>query len=72
MRSDSGSTISLWMTEDGLASDEHTDVCIIGAGIAGLSTAYSLIQQGKFVIVIDDGPPGGGETAPPGQSGQAG
>jgi glycine/D-amino acid oxidase-like deaminating enzyme/nitrite reductase/ring-hydroxylating ferredoxin subunit len=70
MRNDSGSTISLWMTEDRpgdfptLASDEHTDVCIIiGTGIAGLSTAYSLIQEGRFVIVIDDGPPGGGETA---------
>jgi glycine/D-amino acid oxidase-like deaminating enzyme len=69
MRNDSGSTISLWMTEDRpsdlptLAS-EHTDVCIIiGTGIAGLSTAYSLIQEGRFVIVIDDGPPGGGETA---------
>jgi glycine/D-amino acid oxidase-like deaminating enzyme/nitrite reductase/ring-hydroxylating ferredoxin subunit len=69
MRNDSGSTISLWMTEDRpadfptLASDEHTDVCIIGAGIAGLSTAYSLIQEGKSIIVIDDGPPGGGETS---------
>jgi glycine/D-amino acid oxidase-like deaminating enzyme/nitrite reductase/ring-hydroxylating ferredoxin subunit len=69
MSNDSGSTISLWMTDDGsaafpsLAGDEQADVCIIGAGIAGLSTAYSLSQDGKSVIVIDDGPPGGGETA---------
>jgi glycine/D-amino acid oxidase-like deaminating enzyme/nitrite reductase/ring-hydroxylating ferredoxin subunit len=69
MRNDSGSTTSLWMIEGGgpdfpeLASDARADVCVIGAGISGLSTAYSLAKEGKSVIVIDDGPPGGGETA---------
>ena len=35
--------------------DNHhvTDVCIIGAGIAGLSTAYYLAQNGVKVAVID-------------------
>ena len=30
-----------------------TDVCIIGAGLAGLSTAYYLAQNGVKVIIID-------------------
>jgi glycine/D-amino acid oxidase-like deaminating enzyme/nitrite reductase/ring-hydroxylating ferredoxin subunit len=38
------------------------DVCIVGAGIAGLSTAYLLAQAGKLVAVIDDGPLAGGIT----------
>jgi glycine/D-amino acid oxidase-like deaminating enzyme/nitrite reductase/ring-hydroxylating ferredoxin subunit len=39
-----------------------TDVCIVGAGIAGLSTAYSLSCEGKSVVVLDDGSIGGGMT----------
>src|SRR3954469_20550257 len=34
----------------------HVDVCIVGAGIAGLSTAYHLVQAGRSVVVLDDGP----------------
>jgi glycine/D-amino acid oxidase-like deaminating enzyme/nitrite reductase/ring-hydroxylating ferredoxin subunit len=45
-----------------LASDTHADVCIVGAGIAGLTTAYLLTKEGKRVIVVDDGPTAGGET----------
>lgn len=45
-----------------LSKDSHADVCIVGAGIAGLSTAYLLARQGKSVIVLDDGPVGGGQT----------
>jgi glycine/D-amino acid oxidase-like deaminating enzyme/nitrite reductase/ring-hydroxylating ferredoxin subunit len=68
MRSDSGDTTSLWMaTADvpsyaPLSEDAAADVCIIGAGIAGITTAYLLTQVGKDVIVLDDGPVGGGET----------
>jgi len=40
----------------------RTDVCVIGAGITGLTTAYLLTQAGKRVIVIDDRALGGGET----------
>src|SRR5687767_5844792 len=68
MRSDAGETTSVWMAtqiEDSqqLGNDLTTEVCIVGAGIAGLSTAYVLSRQGKKVVVLDDGPIGGGETS---------
>jgi glycine/D-amino acid oxidase-like deaminating enzyme/nitrite reductase/ring-hydroxylating ferredoxin subunit len=40
----------------------NTDVCVIGAGIAGLTTAYLLAGEGKSVVVLDDGPIAGGMT----------
>src|SRR5204862_4765160 len=43
--------------------EPETDVCVIGAGIAGLTTAYELLREGRRVTVIDDGPVGGGETS---------
>jgi len=43
-----------------------SDVAIIGAGIAGLSTAIHLAQEGVIVIVLESGQPGSGAT---GQSG---
>ena len=45
-----------------LSGDVDADVCVIGAGIAGLSTAYMLAREGKSVVGLDDGPIGGGET----------
>ncbi len=45
-----------------LTEDAECDVCIVGAGIAGLSVAYELASAGKRVIVLDDGPIAGGET----------
>ena len=68
MQSDSGSTTSVWMDTadvprfDPLGASVEADVCIVGAGIAGLSTAYLLARAGKEVVVLDDGPIGGGET----------
>src|SRR5262245_24153982 len=38
-----------------LERDICCDICIIGAGIAGLATAYELVCQGKKVVVLDDG-----------------
>src|SRR6266540_5522403 len=70
MNTDSGRTKSVWMTttaESGglapLASDIECEICIVGAGIAGITTAYIASQQGRRVVVLDDGPIGGGETA---------
>jgi glycine/D-amino acid oxidase-like deaminating enzyme/nitrite reductase/ring-hydroxylating ferredoxin subunit len=46
-----------------LETDLQTDVCVVGAGIAGLSTAYLLCTEGKKVVVLDDGEIGGGESS---------
>lgn len=46
-----------------LDHDLTTDVCIVGAGIAGLTTAYLLLSEGKSVTIVEDGPLAGGETA---------
>ena len=68
MEPEGGKTLSVWAgTADvpgrpSLASDLTTDVCIVGAGIAGLTTAYLLAREGRAVVVLDDGPIGGGET----------
>jgi glycine/D-amino acid oxidase-like deaminating enzyme/nitrite reductase/ring-hydroxylating ferredoxin subunit len=45
-----------------LTSDTAADVCIVGAGISGLTTAYLLTQVGKSVVVLDDGAIGSGMT----------
>src|SRR5688500_1550295 len=68
MQLDSGSTVSVWAaTADmpqypPLAEDTEADVCVVGAGIAGMTTAYLLAQAGRRVVVLDDGPIAGGET----------
>ncbi|WP_306591131.1 FAD-dependent oxidoreductase [Geothrix sp. 21YS21S-4] len=58
---------SLWMTEaiplpPALDRSVEADVCVVGAGIAGLTTAYLLARAGKSVVVLDKGPIGGGQT----------
>jgi glycine/D-amino acid oxidase-like deaminating enzyme/nitrite reductase/ring-hydroxylating ferredoxin subunit len=45
-----------------LGGDATADVCVVGAGIAGMSTAYLLAKAGRKVIVLDDNGVGGGET----------
>jgi glycine/D-amino acid oxidase-like deaminating enzyme/nitrite reductase/ring-hydroxylating ferredoxin subunit len=39
-----------------------TSVCVIGAGIAGLTTAYLLRRAGADVLLVDAVAPGAGET----------
>jgi len=45
-----------------LAANERADVCVVGAGIAGLTTAYLLTRAGKSVIVLEAGSIISGET----------
>lgn len=45
-----------------LKEDLETDVVIVGGGIAGVTIAYCLVQEGKKVVLIEDGGIGSGET----------
>jgi len=68
MKASSGTTLSIWAataqtpSSPPLGKDERANVCVIGAGIAGMTTAYLLARAGKSVVVLDDGPIGGGMT----------
>ncbi|MBY0430007.1 MAG: FAD-dependent oxidoreductase [Rhodospirillales bacterium] len=60
-------SVPLWAADESeplvpLTEDCRTDVCIVGAGIAGLSVAYHLARAGKSVAVLDSGLVGSGET----------
>lgn len=46
-----------------LAENTRADVCVIGAGIAGLTTAYLLAREGRSVVVLDAGRVGNGQTS---------
>ncbi len=69
MQPTSGTTTSVWVATGGVPSEQPLDkdltanVCVVGAGIAGLTTAYLLARAGRAVVVLDDGPIGGGMTA---------
>src|ERR1041385_7688866 len=66
MKDDSQATTSIWMATANTPSPSplkdsiRTDICIIGAGIAGLTTAFLLGREGRSVVVLDDGAVGGG------------
>src|SRR5205814_1978207 len=68
MKSPDGKTIPAWKKFGqppqylSPPASGKADVCIVGAGIAGLSCAYMLAREGKSVIVLDDGPVGAGQT----------
>src|SRR5947208_14999764 len=63
-----GNTVSFWertskkFRSAPLAEDVTTEVCVIGAGIAGVTAAYLLARENRDVVLIDDGPIGGGMT----------
>ena len=62
-------TKSLWMQTDiaakarRLEENLRCDTVIVGAGIAGLSTAYELASAGHKIVVIDRGTISGGMTS---------
>jgi glycine/D-amino acid oxidase-like deaminating enzyme/nitrite reductase/ring-hydroxylating ferredoxin subunit len=45
-----------------LRENVRCDVCIVGGGIAGLSTAYQLTLARKSIVLVDDGSLAGGMT----------
>ena len=45
-----------------LQQNVTADICVIGAGIAGVTMAYLAAREKRQVILIDDGPVGGGMT----------
>ena len=62
-------SVSLWMDTattpelPPLPASQRAQVCVIGAGIAGLTTAYRLARSGKDVLVLDERGLRGGQTA---------
>ncbi len=66
---ETGHTTSIWMANSKgsswpfLTSDLKADVCVVGAGIAGLTTAYLLSCEGQSVIILESGEIAGGETS---------
>jgi glycine/D-amino acid oxidase-like deaminating enzyme/nitrite reductase/ring-hydroxylating ferredoxin subunit len=61
-------TRSLWMNvlarpAPELTGDRRAEVVVVGAGIAGLTTAYLLSKAGHEVLVLDQGGVGHGMTA---------
>lgn len=61
-------SVSVWMATaqpalfPALDDEAHADVCVIGGGIAGLTTAYLLCKEGKSVVLIEASGIGSGET----------
>jgi glycine/D-amino acid oxidase-like deaminating enzyme len=60
--------ISLWSATSKepavpvLDKNIDADVCVVGAGIAGMTTAYLLAREGRSVVVLDRNQVGSGET----------
>jgi glycine/D-amino acid oxidase-like deaminating enzyme len=46
-----------------LEQNVRADVCVVGAGIAGMTAAYLLAREGKTVVVLEKDKIGGGETS---------
>lgn len=67
-RTGSHETVSLWAGAGALphhaplTADLRVDVCVIGAGMAGLSVAYEVLRTGRSVAVLERGAVGSGET----------
>ena len=61
-------SVSLWLASSDLPTfaplrqDLQVDVCIVGAGMAGLSTAYLLAKEGRRVAIVTQEGVGEGET----------
>jgi len=69
MQANYGATVSLWMqaeevqTYPALRDNLEADICVVGAGLAGLACAYELLLRGRSVTVLEAGVIGNGETS---------
>lgn len=69
MNPESHETVPFWIVGESLpkypriATDVRVDVCVVGAGMAGLSVAYEVLRSGRSVVVLDRSGVGGGETS---------
>ena len=61
--------VSLWSATSkepsipALDKNIDADICVVGAGIAGMTVAYLLAREGKSVVILDKSRIGSGETA---------
>ena len=69
MRPGEKESVSVWqeakrrgLTFSQLEKNINVDVCVVGAGIAGVTTAYMLAQEGKSVAVVEAWSLASGET----------
>ena len=58
MKSNESGTRSVWQAVEPrryapLTQDVDADVCVVGAGLAGITTAYELARAGKRVVVLE-------------------
>lgn len=69
MQANYGKTTSVWMRLEDvppyspLKGNIEAEICVVGAGIAGLMTAYLLASEGKSVVVLEKGVLSSGETS---------
>lgn len=66
---ENGVTLPLWMEGEiptragALPPQVSADVCVVGAGMTGLSVAHALARLGRSVVVLEQGAVGCGDTS---------